>query len=556
VTRAGAPGELYDAAQDRADGKAFLERSAGDRHQFRFIVSSDDGADYEDLKGFTRRLMAQMEEDLDTRLDWVAVDHYNTAHPHTHIILRGRDDQDRDLVIAPDYITHGLRERASEIVSFDLGPRSDLEIEDRLRREITQERLTGLDRGLLRDAGTDRILGPGLAAKDVFHQSLRAGRLQTLQRMGLAEEIKPGRWQLAEELELTLRRMGERGDIIKTMNRAMAGADMARVAGDYAIYDLGDATGTRLVGRVVTRGFSDEIKDRHYLLIDGTDGRTHYVEVGRADALDATPDGAIVAVSPRQAEPKAVDHRIAAVAAAHGGRYSIDIHLRSDRTATESFAETHVRRLEAMRRAGIGVEREKDGSWTITSDHLDRAADHERRLARASPVIVETLSRLPLDRQIGAQGVTWLDRELTSAEPTPLRDANFGRETRLALALRRQWLMEQGLAEQQGDQTIVWANMLAVLRRREVSRVANQLSEELGLRHTEPHAGEPVEGIYRRRVDLVSGPYALIENAREFTLVPWRPVLERNLGKEVSGIARGETFSWTLGGRRRGPSIS
>jgi hypothetical protein len=116
--------------------------------------------------------------------------------------------------------------------------------------------------------------------------------------------------------------------------------------------------------------------------------------------------------------------------------------------------------------------------------------------------------------------------------------------------------MEQGLAEQQGDQTIVRANMLAVLRRREVSRVANQFSEELGLRHTEPRAGEPVEGIYRRRVDLVSGPYALIENAREFTLVPWRPVLERNLGKEVSGIARGETFSWTLGGRRRGPSIS
>src|SRR3546814_3389658 len=82
VTREGLPGELYDADSDRADGKAFLERSDGDRHQFRFIVSAEDAVEYEDLKGFTRRLMKQMEEDLDTRLDWVAVDHYNTGHPH------------------------------------------------------------------------------------------------------------------------------------------------------------------------------------------------------------------------------------------------------------------------------------------------------------------------------------------------------------------------------------------------------------------------------------------------------------------------------------------
>ena len=61
----------------------------GDRHQFRFIVSAEDGSEYPDLKPFTRRLMAQMEADLGTRLDWVAVDHFNTAHPHTHIMLAG-----------------------------------------------------------------------------------------------------------------------------------------------------------------------------------------------------------------------------------------------------------------------------------------------------------------------------------------------------------------------------------------------------------------------------------------------------------------------------------
>jgi len=103
VTREGAPGQLYGPATDQADGKAFLERSAEDRHQFRFIVSAEDGAQYEDLKPLTRRLMTQMEEDLRTELDWVAVDHFNTGHPHTHIILRGIDDRGQDLVIARDY---------------------------------------------------------------------------------------------------------------------------------------------------------------------------------------------------------------------------------------------------------------------------------------------------------------------------------------------------------------------------------------------------------------------------------------------------------------------
>ncbi len=111
VTHDGERGELYGANEDRADGKAFLERSQGDRHQFRFIVSAEDGAQYEDLKPLTRRLMARMEEDLATRLDWVAVDHHNTGHPHTHILLRGRDDKGRDLIIARDYMTTGMRAR-------------------------------------------------------------------------------------------------------------------------------------------------------------------------------------------------------------------------------------------------------------------------------------------------------------------------------------------------------------------------------------------------------------------------------------------------------------
>ncbi|MGC9954551.1 MAG: relaxase/mobilization nuclease RlxS [Rhizomicrobium sp.] len=556
VTRDGQPGELYDRANDRADGKIFIERAEGDRHQFRFIVSAEDGAEYEDLKPFVRRLMERMEEDMGTKLDWVAVDHHNTGHPHTHIVLRGRDELDRDLIIAREYITHGMRERAAEIVSLDLGPRSDLEIEDRLSRQVEQDRLTDLDRSLRREADADGLVCSGGGSGEAVSQSLRAGRLQKLSKLGLAEEIAPGHWNIADDLEATLRRMGERGDIIKTMHREMVAQNVARNAGDYAIYDPADPEAKRIVGRVIARGLSDEDQDRHFIIVDGVDGRTHYVDIGRGDTVEATPNGSIVAIVPKRSGAKAVDRTVADIAAANDGHYSIDIHLRHDQTATAAFAETHVRRLEAMRRIGGHIEREVDGSWKIGPDHLERATAFERSQTQLSPVTVESLSMVPLQRQTGIEGATWLDRELVAEKPTPVRDLGFGREVREALTRRRQWLIEQGLAREELDRTKYPGNMLTQLQGRELKRVAGQLSRELGLAYTETKSGTRIEGFYRRHVDLASGRFAVIEKSREFTLVPWRPVLERNLGKSVSGVMRGDAISWTLGRQRGGPTIS
>jgi type IV secretory pathway VirD2 relaxase len=552
VTREGDPGRLYSADQDRVDGKAFLERGEGDRHQFRFIVSAEDGAEYDDLKPLTRRLMAQMEEDLGTKLDWVAVDHYNTGHPHTHIILRGKTDRGQDLIIAREYLTQGLRERAAELVSLDLGPRTDIEIENRFRNEAGQERLTNIDRRLLRDVGGDREVAA--SELDPFQQSLRAGRLQKLKHLGLADEIAPGRWRLAQGIEDTLRRMGERGDIIRAMQREFSEKGLTRVAGDYVIYDPASTEGHAIIGRLVARGLSDELNDRHYVIVDGVDGRSHYVDIGKSEATEPVPQGAVIRIEPKQAQARAVDRTVTEIAAAHGGRYNVDIHLRHDPTASATFAETHVRRLEAIRRLTEGVERELDGTWIIAPDHLERAAAYERRQARNAPVVVQTLSALPIERQIGADGATWLDRELVADSPVPLRDRGFGREVRDALAQRRQWLVEQQLARDEQDRTVYRANMLGLLRRRELIRVAGQLSGELGLAYAELRSGERVEGIYRRSIELASGRFAVIEKSREFTLVPWRPLLDQGLGKPVSGIVRGDAISWTIG-RQRGLSI-
>ena len=554
VTREGEPGELYSAERDTADGKAFLQRCDGNRHQFRFIISAEDGSEYPDLKPFTRRLMAQMEADLGTKLDWVAVDHFNTAHPHTHIMLRGVDDTGQSLIIAREYIAHGIRERAAELVTLDLGPRTDQEIEARLRHDIGEERMTAIDRRLVRSMDADRLVVS--ADRDPFQQSLRAGRLQKLASMGLAENVGDGRWRIADDLEGTLRTLGERGDIIRTMQRELTARNLQRPWTGRSLFGAGETDTEPVVGRVIARGLADEHRDRHYLLVDGVDGHAHYVDIGRGDAIAPIPEGAIVRVSARSLEVRDADRVVAEVAAANGGQYSVDLHLRRDPSATHAFAETHVRRLEAMRRAGAGVEREADGTWTIPADHVDRAAAYEARRHRDQPVEVETLSARPLDQLRDADAATWVDRELASRSPLAVRDAGFGRDVRAAMAGRRLWLVAQQLADVDGDRIRLRANAIMMLQRRELLRVGDELAGELGKPFIEIRSGNAIEGRLVRHVDLASGRFAVVEKSREFTLVPWRPVLDRQIGRTVAGVMRNDGVSWSFDRGRSGPQIS
>lgn len=549
TTREGERGTLYAADHDVADGKTFLERGAGDRHQFRFIVAPEDGAEYQDLKPLIRRWMKQVEQDLGTKLDWVAVDHFNTGHPHSHVLVRGIDDRGKDLIIAREYISRGLAARATELVNLDLGPRTDREIYEARRREIAQERLTNIDRRLLAAREPDGLVSSWHG--DSIEQSLRAARLGTLARMGLATEEGKRRYRLANDLEETLRTMGRRGDIIAAMHEQLKQRTPDVPPQDYAIYD--PAEGKPLIGRVVATGLSDEHDDRHYMIVAATDGRSHYVELGSRSFAEMLEHPEIVRVVPQVPEVREVDRTVAAIAAGNGGIYSAENHLRHDTSASRHFGETHVRRLEALRRGGAGVERLDDGSWKIPSNHLDNVLAYERGGVAARPVEIETLSVLRLDQQHGHDGVTWLDEQRVSKEPESL-ERGFGAQVRQALALRRQWLIEQGLAWRDGEMISYRPGMMEELRRRELRQVAGQLSKELGLGYTE-HRGGVIEGTYRKVVQVGASKFAVIEKSKEFTLVPWRPVLEKHLGRHVSGADRGGSISWTFGRQRSGPEM-
>jgi type IV secretory pathway VirD2 relaxase len=321
VTRDGARGQLYDREHDVADGGDFPERQKGDTYQFRLIVAPEDGGRMADLKPFVRDLMRDMEDDLHTRLDWVAVDHFNTGHPHTHIVIAGHDDRGQDLVMARHYISHGIRHRAQDLVTLELGPEQQFERLLKLANEMKAERFTSLDRGILRDAEANVLVvsamvdgerGRSERRAEGAQLSMRVGRLRRLVQMGLAEEKRTGVWAVDPRLETKLRSLGERGDIMATMNQVMRAHGIDRPAGDFAILS-GARKSQPVIGRLVEVGIADEMTDRTYLVVDGIDGRIHYAETGKLASHDLPEPGMIVALSGGGGKSKMRNARIEVV---------------------------------------------------------------------------------------------------------------------------------------------------------------------------------------------------------------------------------------------------
>jgi type IV secretory pathway VirD2 relaxase len=548
VTRDGRPAHAYGALTDTADLKEFEARGRKDRHQFRFIVAPEDATELGDLRGFTRDLLQRMEADLGTQLEWVAVDHWDTDNPHTHVVLRGKNETGRDLVIARDYIGHGVRHRASELATVWLGPRTELEIRASMQREVDLERWTGLDQALQAHS-RDGVIDLQTEAGDVptrYPRSLLIGRLQRLAAMGIAQERAPGRWHLRPDAEQTLRALAERGDIVRTMQRAFAVEQR-----ELAIFDATTAT-RPVVGRVAAKGLADELHDRTYVIVDGVDGRAHYVALPVGTDLGELPVGGIVGA--RVATERAADRNIAALA--ENGLYRTDrhlTHLRARPTAgrdAEAIVAAHVRRLEALRRAGV-VERLDEGIWRVPEDLTARGRAHDGQRLREAPV--ELRSHLPIEKQVHAVGATWLDRQLVGEERS-LANQGFAITVHEALKAREEFLVGQGLAERRGQRVILARNLLATLRDRDVETTAATLAAEVGLMHRPVVDGGRAAGVYRRSLMLVSGRFALLDDGLGFSLVSWHPVIEKHFGQTLSATVRGNHVAWEVG-RQRGRSL-
>ena len=478
VNRSGEPGKLYGPELDEVDCGAFTDKCDGDRHQFRIIVSPDDGDRLAGLKPFVRDLMQDMERDLETKLDWVAVDHYNTGHPHSHIVIRGKADDGKDLIIAKDYITHGIRGRAGEWLTLELGPEDEFEKCIKLAREVDSQRFTRLDRSILKYVDQGVLVISAISPVEPHVHTSHMRRLKHLSNLGLATELQTGVWEIDPDIERKLKGLGKRNDIIATMHRAMREAKIDRPGVSFAIFDSETAT-RPVIGRVAAVGLTDEINDKHFVVVDGIDGKVHYADIGRIRP-EALPGNGMIVV------------------------------------------------LEAAEQEG--------GSRQQTR--------------------LRILSYLNLEKLAATEGATWLDRELASKLQVAVSNQGFGADVKSALRNRLQWLTERGLVEPTPDGGVrPSAAALKVLSRTEMKQAVAKHSATSGLRAAQLMEGERFERAYTGPITLASGKYAVFENSKEFTLVPWRPSFEDVRGKNLTGKVNGSTIAWELAGRTKGLGI-
>jgi type IV secretory pathway VirD2 relaxase len=562
VAEESGPGVLFDGREDlsREEARAFRDAIVDDRHHFRFIVSPEAGSAL-DLKDYARELVATLESDLGTRLQWLGVAHYDTDNPHLHLLVRGKDSKGGDLVINREYMSHGMRLQAMELATQHLGPRLPEDIERSVVRDLKADRVTGIDLGLAQASARH---------PDGFVSALKANdgslagerqrlhtltRLQHLESLGLAREINPGIWQPDVDLVARLRALSTRGDIIKLMHERMRGGDPSIAT---VIFNKEHSPSTPVTGRVYGRGRIDELSDRQYLLVEARDGHAYYVPLSE---YSETPGqearvGSIVTIAPaKRGEGTAADRNIARIASQNDGIYDSGVHAeeveKSGRlprgVSAVDYVNAHVKRAKALARRGV-VEALEEDRFRIPERLQERVPAAPAAARDIGAVVkVERLSLKDLEPQVTENGVTWLDAELQRGASMDGRArvgaTRFERQLSAAFKDRAQHLRSLGLAEEIDGEMRLQSRFLDDLYERELRDAGARLGSRYGeLMRLE--AGREIRGRVETIEQLPSGPHLVVASPSGFALVPAGSGLARSLGKTVAlSVGRARSFN-------------
>jgi len=288
---------------------------AGDPRLFKLIISPEFG-DRCDLESLTRDLLARMEADLGTRLEWVATAHYNTEHPHVHVALRGITDRNHPLRLDRSYIQHGIRAHAENLTTRQIGYRTVLDAESAERREIQQTRFTSLDRVLNRSntAPQSNKDQPGRFAVDFrklpanSRQHHLKARLLFLEKLDLAKSIGSNRWLIRSDFQTILQAMQSATDRQRTLARYSTMLSDSRLP--VRVTDpkqLNEPLEGRVLGHV-----EDERTARAYMILEGTDHNVHFiwhtVEIESARHQRKLASDSFVRIDPHRTNDKTVLH--------------------------------------------------------------------------------------------------------------------------------------------------------------------------------------------------------------------------------------------------------
>jgi type IV secretory pathway VirD2 relaxase len=474
VERDGSAGRLY-GADEIVERAGLVDAIPGERHQFRFIVSPEDDVD---LTQFTRDLMRNVERDIGLRLEWGAVNHYNTDNPHVHVVVRGVDRDGHEVWIDRAYISERMRWRAQHILTDELGQRPRHEIDRQLDREIGQVRPTSIDRGLARVLEPDHTIDLARLSKVADEPERRrlVGRLQTLETLKLAERTARGAWRLDPGWQTALRELGERQEVINRLRTVMGDA------GNPELFEIIDARSERapIEGVLRKKGLHDELRGGGYAVVETQRGQAAYVRLDLVTA-DKLVEGSMVRVAVEtQKWSKPMDRVLQQVARESGGVYDARAHLEALRrrplevggktVAPEEVVAANVRRLERLERHQL-VTKVADGRWQVPTDLVRmleaRDASHPRRLVRAETVAPR------LERQLTMRAPCWLDGQDASA---PRVYYGFGSELRSAIAEREKFLRGLGIEPEPRERR------LQALRQLERHDLGRKLAADQGVK--------------------------------------------------------------------------
>jgi hypothetical protein len=554
VDQRGGEGRPFGADDflSREESDAFVARAADDRHHFRFIISPERGSDL-DLTEYARDLMSQAERDMGTKLQWIGVAHHNTDNPHVHIVVRGKDERDADLVISRDYISRGLRERGQEIATRELGLRVENEIEQQRSEELRADRVISLDRALERESGASGGLidvrppvfrGENSPAERTRLEKL--ARLHHLEGRGLASEQAPGRWQLAPVALSKLQELGTEGRLSTSFFRFV---DRSYRFESIKLYEKGNPDAPRIEGELVARGKLEEFDDHDTIFVASnrgkTAGRVYRLALGPFSENPAAPlrvGQQVQLLVHRREDVSAADRNIIGLAAAHAGEYSIERHrevlerqARNGRLALEereARLERHRHRIESHERRGF-VKGLAPGVWQVPADlHTTLEAYGEQLGDRRLTSRVVPASALSLDEQVRARGATWLDGQLAAGRhlQAPGQEG-WTAPDRLQVALGQRAAFLGTLGVDVASRAMS-AEQLEGLYRLELQEAAERLGrqrqlgtyvppEALPAREPSERGGRRVfEGQISTFTPLISGSHVVLNGSGEFTILP------------------------------------
>jgi len=522
-------GVLFSKEGYEITGKEFLEKVVDDRHHFRFIVSPE-VTDELDLTFFIRELMEQAEKDLNTKLEWVAVNHYNTDNPHTHIVLRGKNDKGKDLLIPPNYITKGIRNRAREIATLELGYRTELDIKLALDKCMTAQRYTQIDTDITKALVDNTINLDYVPKTDEERQDrrLKTGRLKFLCKLGIAKEGEDNSWEVDRHLESKLRDLGKRGDIINTLARSMT----RNVGESDIVYP--EKLDKEIIGRVVDKGYSDELAETEYMIVEGVDGKHHYVHLDRFSEDSENRIGSIVKVHLGDEVGKYTDKKLHKYVKESKGIYDIENHKewvkRNVKIPTEkidSYVKNHVLRLNKLEKMGL-VEKVAEGRWSVGDDLLENIKKYVIKDSKEKKQLIQVdeLSSRPHTSTINIKGVTMLDKELLKPSIDLSKDCSLSNELKDSLAKRRTYLEEIGFLSK-GNQ--VTKQTLEHLEKLELDEYRLQVKDT----HIELSKSDMIKG-EANIITLNSGKYLKVtSDNNQYVLVKYNRYHRSLEGKQI-----------------------